>query len=105
MSQGNVEIVRRWAWAFEHDTDTFVELAHPEIEWAPFEENHLEIEEILDAGDDLLVILHLEGRGRGSGAEVDVRLYLHMKVRDGRVVYVFEHEDRAEALKAVGLEE
>ena len=70
--------------------------------WA---EHHLEIDEILDAGDDLVVIVHLEGRGRGSGAEVDVRLYLHMKVRDGRVVYVFEHEDRAEALEAVGLEE
>jgi len=129
VSQENVEIVHRWAWAFEHDADTFVELTHPEIEWAPFEENHtwfrgveaakrirdgwldawaehrLEIEETLDAGDDLLSIGHIEGRGRGSGAQVDVRLYLHMKVRDGKVVYVFEYQDRAEALKAVGLEE
>jgi hypothetical protein len=31
-----VEIVRRWLWAFENDDNVFRELAHPEIEWAPF---------------------------------------------------------------------
>ena len=129
MSQENVEIVRRWVWAFEHDTDTFLELAHPQIEWAPFEENHtvfhgvegaervragwleawaehhIEIEEIIDAGDDLVVAMHLVGRGKGSGVEADVRLYPHIKLRDGKAVYVFEYENRAEALKAVGLAE
>jgi ketosteroid isomerase-like protein len=127
MSEENVEIVRRWVWAFEHDTDTFLELVHPEIEWAPFEENHtvfhgvegaeqiragwldawaehrIEIEEIIDAGDDLVVGMHLVGRGKGSGVETDVRLYPHIKLRDGQAVYVFEHQDRTEALKAVGL--
>jgi hypothetical protein len=36
---------------------------------------------------------------------VDVRLYVHVKVKDGQLAYVFEYEDRAEALKAVGLSE
>jgi ketosteroid isomerase-like protein len=127
MSQRNVEIVRRWIWAFEHDTDTFLELAHPELEWAPFEENHtvfygsegamrvragwldawsehrIDIDEVIDQGDDLIAALHLTGRGKASGLEVDVRLYVHVKVRDGKPVYVFEHEDRDAALKAVGL--
>ncbi len=127
MSRENVEIVRRWVWAFEHDTDTFLELVHPDIEWAPFEENHtifhgvegaeqvrtgwldawaehrIDIEEIIDAGDDLVVAMHLVGRGKGSGVEADVRLYPHIKLRDGQAVYVYEHQDRAEALKAVGL--
>lgn len=46
---------------------------------------------------------HLIGRGRGSGVEVGVRLYGHLRVRDGKVVYVYEHEDRGDALKAAGL--
>jgi ketosteroid isomerase-like protein len=127
MSQANVEVVRRLIWAFEHDRDTFIELAHPEIEWAPFEENHtvfhglggalgirsgwldtwaehhIEIEEVFDRGDDVVVSMHLIARGKGSGIEVDVRVYPHVKVREGKVVYVFEYEDRAEALEAVGL--
>jgi len=128
MSQENIEIVRRWIWAFEHDTDTFVALAHPEIEWAPFEENHtvfhgldgalwirrgwldawaehrMDIEEIIDRGDDVVVSMHVIARGKGSGVEVDVRLYPHAKIRDGKVVYIFEHEDRAGALEAAGVD-
>ena len=129
MSQENVEVVRRYIWAFENDLDTFRELTHPAIEWAPVEENHtpshgiegaigirnrwleawdehrIEVEEILDAGTAVVASMHLIARGRGSGVEVELRVYSHVKVRDGKVVYVFEHEDRAEALKAVGLAE
>src|SRR5438477_353935 len=130
MSQENVEVVRRWILAFDNDTDTFSRLTHPEIEWMPFEDNHtpsngldsamrirngwldawdehrVEIEDALDGGDDdVVAIVHLIGRGRGSGVEVDVRLYGHLKVRDGMVVYLYEHEDRADALIAVGLAE
>jgi ketosteroid isomerase-like protein len=129
MSQQSVEVVQRWVWAFEHDTDTFLALAHPELEWAPFEENHtvfrgvegaiqirdgwldawaehrIDIEEMIDRGDDIIVVLHITGRGKASGLEVDVRLYVHVKVRDGKVAYLFEHEDRARALDAVGLTE
>ena len=128
MSQENVEIVRRYIWAFENDLDTFRELTHPAIEWAPVEENHtpshgiegavrirngwldawdehrVDIEEALDGGgDDVVATVHVIGRGRGSGVEVDVRLYLHLRVRDGNVVYLYEHEERADALKAAGL--
>ena len=35
-----MEIVGRWLWAFENSDETFVELTHPKIEWAPFEDNH-----------------------------------------------------------------
>ena len=122
-------MVRRWVWAFVNDTDTFLELAHPEIEWAPIEENHtvfhghegalqirtewlasfdeqrMVIEEILDRGDDVFAAVHLTGRGKESGAVVDIRVYTHVKVRDGKAVYLFEYTDRAEALKAAGIEE
>lgn len=128
MSQENVEIVRRWAWAAFNDQDVFAELTDPAIEWAPFEENHtvyhgldgarqilagwlgswsdhdLEIEELVDAGEQgVVATAHLTARGSESGVDVDVRLYVRFRFRDGRVVYVFEHTDRDEALKAVGL--
>jgi ketosteroid isomerase-like protein len=130
MSQENVEIARRWILAFDNDTDTFSRLTHPEIGWMPFEDNHtpsngldgamrirngwldawdehrVEIEDALDGGDDdVVATVHLIGRGKGSGVEVDVRLYGHVKVRDGKVVYLYEHEDRVAALAAVGLVE
>ncbi len=129
MSQENVDVVRRFLWAFENDGEAFRDALHSEIEWCPFEEGHtpsfgpggamrirngwleawdehrIDIEEIIDAGDDVVASLHLTARGKASGVEVDVRLYLHFKLRDGTVVYVYEHEHEAEALEAVGLRE
>jgi ketosteroid isomerase-like protein len=129
MSSENVEIVRRWAWAFNDDTDAFCELTHPQIEWAPFEENHtpsfgldralairdgwlsawdehdIDVAEMLDAGDDVVASVTLSGRGKGSGAGVDVHMYPHFKIRDGKVVYIFEYLQRADAVAAAGLEE
>jgi ketosteroid isomerase-like protein len=128
MSQESVEIVRRWLAAFDNDTDEFRQLTHPKIEWMPFEENHspshgldgamrirngwidawaehrADIEEMLDGGDDVFVSALLTGRGKASGVAVEVRLYGHVKVRDGKVSYVFEYEDRAEALEAAGVD-
>jgi ketosteroid isomerase-like protein len=130
VSEADVEIVRRWMWAFVNDTDTFRKLLHPDIEWMPFEDNNtpsygldgamrirngwldawdeysFEVHEILDAGGEgVFVAATIFGRGKTSGVEVDVHLYGHFKVRDGKVVYFYEYQDRHEALKAVGLEE
>ncbi len=129
MSQENIDLVRRWVWAFENDRDAFRDTLHPEIEWRPFEESHtpshghegalrirdewlatwdehrIELEEVVDKGDSVVASLHVTARGGASGVEVDVRLYGHFKVRDGRVVYLYEHEDKAEALEAAGQRE
>lgn len=124
----NSDIVRRWIWAFEHDRDAFRELTHPQIEWAPFEENHtvyhglggatdirtqwleswsehrMDVEKVIEeGGEDLVVTVHVTARGASSGAEVDVLLHGHMKVREGKVAYLYEHEERADALHAAGL--
>ncbi len=131
MSQENVEIrneaVRDFFAAFEDDDDAFRAVFHPEIEWYPIEENrtathgieaalwnrnqwletweehHLDVEEVIEDGDDVVAEVHITARGRGSGAEADVRFYAHFKVRDGRVAYIYDHDDRAGALKAAGL--
>ena len=34
-----------------------------------------------------------------------MHLYGHFKVRDGKVVYLFEHQEREAAFKAAGLTE
>ena len=130
MSQENIEIVRRWLWAFENDTDAFRDTLHPEIEWFPFEDSHspsygvegamrirnqwldawdehrvVDLEEAIEEDDSVVVSEHVTARGKASGAEVDVRLHFHFKVRDDKVAYVFEHGNRQEALEAAGLSE
>jgi hypothetical protein len=42
---------------------------------------------------------------QGSGVEADVRFFAQFKVREGKVVYIYDHDDRAEALQAAGLRE
>jgi ketosteroid isomerase-like protein len=61
------------------------------------------VEDMAERGEDVVASVHAMGRGRVSGVEVDVRLHLHFKLRDGKVVYIFEHEDKAAALRAAGL--
>jgi hypothetical protein len=36
---------------------------------------------------------------------VDIRFYAHFKLQDDKVVYIYDHADRAAALDAVGLSE
>jgi len=48
-------------------------------------------------------LIHIAGLGRASGATTDVPLYAQVKVRDGKIVYIYDHEDRAAALEAAGV--
>jgi ketosteroid isomerase-like protein len=126
MSQANVEIVRRFLWAFENDTDVFRGTLHPQIEWFPIEENQrrlygveaamrnrnewldtwdehgFDLEEVIEEGDSVVALVHITARGKTSGIETDVRFYAHFKMRDHQIVYVFDHGDRAAALDAAG---
>lgn len=120
-------MVRRFFSEFEGDDEAFRETLHPEIEWYPIEENRtptfgvhaamwnrnawleawdehtFHLEEVIESGDSVVVGVHITARGRGSGIEVDVRFYAQMKVRDGKIVYIYDHEDRTAALEAAGL--
>ena len=129
MSHENVELVKRWLGSFDSDPAAFRDTLHPEIEWFPFEDNHspshgadaamrirsqwldawdelrADLEEVRDEGDSVVASIHVVNRGKTSGVEVDVRLYVHFKIRDSKIVYLFEHTDKATALEAVGLSE
>jgi ketosteroid isomerase-like protein len=133
MSQENVEIVRRSIEAFQHDEEAWLSMSDPAIVWHPIEEGHIEghipsrgheaaigvrrrwlesweghqidVEEMEDGADSVVACLRVTGRGKRSGVEVDLRFYAHFKLRDGKVVYVYEHAERGEALEAAGLSE
>jgi ketosteroid isomerase-like protein len=123
------EAVREFFSAFDGEDDAFGACLHPEIEWYPIEENRtpnrgvdaalrnrnewletweeheLGVEEAVEDGDDVVVLVHIRARGRGSGIETDVRFYAQFKVRDGKVAYIYDHEDRNSAMQAAGLSE
>ena len=129
MSRENVEVVRRWFWAFENDTEAFRDTLHPQIEWYPIEEDNtpnlgieaavrnrnewldtwdshrFDWEVVAEEGENVVVAVHITARGKASGVEVDARFYGHVKVRDGKVAYIYDHGDREAALEAMGLRE
>jgi ketosteroid isomerase-like protein len=64
-----------------------------------------EPEEVIDAGDKVVVVQRSHGILKGSNAEVGLRFATVYAVRDARVVSVKQYRHRDEALKAVGLRE
>jgi uncharacterized protein len=133
MSEENVEVVRK-AWeAFKRrDNEAALALYDPEIEidlrrrvsadarvyyglegvqeffrdfLASFGEWKTEVEEWIDAGDQVIAMVRSYGRGRHSGVPVDM-LEAHLwTVRDGLLLRLQVFATRAEALEAAGLSE
>ena len=64
-----------------------------------------EIDELIDAGDRVLTVARESGRGKGSGVNVVQETFWVYALRDGQIVHAQVFVDRAEALKAAGLEE
>lgn len=70
-----------------------------------FERFDFDVEDIVDAGDDRVLMLVREWvRGIGSGADAQMESGWVLTVRDGKVVRVRPYLDRQEALQAVGLQ-
>ena len=128
MSQENVEIVRGSVEAYRRgDYAGASAYLAPDVVWSIGQErpahgpaavrgmwkrwdgawDELEtiIEEVVDAGDKVLVAVRYRGRGRGSGVEVDDRQFEVHTFRDGRCVHKVDFRERAEALDAAGLSE
>jgi ketosteroid isomerase-like protein len=126
--ESNLELVARWAAAFQgDDEEAFLATLHPEVEWHPVEEAHTAfhgheaaaqirrqwlstwadhegvIVDLAHAGDDVMLCGRLSGRGIASDVEVTIDLFVHFRVRDGRIAYIYEYADRDEALAAAGL--
>jgi ketosteroid isomerase-like protein len=65
-----------------------------------------EPERYFDVDDErVLVFIRVSSMGQTSRAAVETRIAQEFTIRDGLIVRVKVYRDRAEALKAVGLEE
>jgi ketosteroid isomerase-like protein len=70
-----------------------------------FDSPVFEIEELLDAGEHVVVIGVLRGQGQSSGIAVERRQGYVWTVRDGRAVRFAWFNDPTDALAAAGLDQ
>jgi ketosteroid isomerase-like protein len=134
MSQENVEVVREVFEAFRGGGwKQAAQLVDPEVEYhgtvgglqegqtahgqsqigqvfeeedlEAWEERRVEADEFIDAGDNVVVLLHEYVRGRGSGIELEAETAVVVAVSRGRVVRIQGYMDRHAALEAAGLSE
>jgi ketosteroid isomerase-like protein len=131
MTSHNIEIVRRFAecWARE-EWNEMADLVDPRVEqhgtvggveegtvrfgvdaiqrdyesveetWG---EHRIEIQELIDAGDRVVIFQREHLRGRSSGIETVLDAAVVVDLRDGRIVRLQGFMDRDAALAAVGL--
>jgi ketosteroid isomerase-like protein len=127
MSQANVEVVRRLFESYERgDYAEAAECLAPDVvyevgqelpalgraavramweRWdSTWEELETVPEELVDAGDQVLVTVKYSARGRGSGIKYEERLFDVYTFADGKCVHKREFRDRAEAAAAAGLD-
>jgi ketosteroid isomerase-like protein len=124
MSEENVEAIRR---GYEHFIATGEVRAHPDLvwdvsrlgwpdqqiypgvegatrfnaEWADaWDDWELEVEDYLDAGERVVVILNQRGRSKATGIPVDMRFAQVWTLRDGRATRMEMYASVEEALEA-----
>jgi ketosteroid isomerase-like protein len=130
MSAENVDVVRQGLVRFSESGEFDWELVHEDVEihdhdvldardyrgpsgfvrwvrdwasaWADFS---FEPEELIDAGDRVVVVARLKATGRSSGVELERRDGMVFELREGLVVRVDYFNSRRQALEAVGLGE
>ena len=132
MSRENVEIVRlAYEAANRADFETADSYVHPEIEFhtyghspeagvyrgkeavrkyneglfGQFKSIRFEVEELVDAGDRVVVVTTQHAVPKGGQAEMNVHVVEVWTIRDGLLAERRSYSTRAEALEAAGLRE
>ena len=132
MSQENVEIVRRLYEAVNQgDFATAAECIHPEIEFhtyarspeagvyrgkdavreyneslfGRFESTRFEVEELVDAGDRVVIVTTQRAVPKGGQEEMKVRIAEVWSIRDGLLAERRSYSTKEEALEAAGVRE
>jgi ketosteroid isomerase-like protein len=59
--------------------------------------------ELIDAGDDVVALLHQSGRSKTTGLEVDMDFAQVWTIKDGKQTRMRMYADLDEALREVGL--
>jgi ketosteroid isomerase-like protein len=132
MSQENVELLRR---GYEHVAGTGElprDVCHPDLVWDTttfggfnaercigvdeanrwlarwidgFNDWSIEVEEAIEAGDQVVAITRQRGTAGHGGPQVELRLAQVWTFRDGLIERMRMYPDRADALEAAGLQE
>ena len=130
MSRENVEVVRRINEQLLATGELALDLMHEDIQvldhdapdqgeyrghagvaqwledWgAAWGEWTYEPEQYIEAGDIVVALHGMTAKGRGSGVELDREDGVVYKLRDGKIAHIDYHNDRDQALEAVGLSE
>ena len=132
MSQENVEVVRELAEAWRRDDrDAWLAAWGEAAEFYPLRsqlEGHpyrgrdglrkfmaeidedwayirFEVDEIRDAGEQVLALAHVAARGRASRLDLHHPIGIILTVRQAKLVYARFYSDSSDALEAVGLAE
>jgi ketosteroid isomerase-like protein len=127
MSERNVELVRRAVpnldvfWGMLDEYVVWDVRAYPGVDlgpvhvgredvikssrhyWGTFDDYRVEIEEIIDAGQSVVLVVREVGRGKGSGAPVERRQAQVWTFRDDRIIRWECFPTKADALEAVGV--
>jgi ketosteroid isomerase-like protein len=131
MSQDNVDVVMRGLEYFAATGEPLEEIVAPDFVWdmstfrgwpeqplyegldgmrtflsdwtTAFDDWHLELDSVHDAGEKVVVILRQHGRAKLTGMPLDMPFAQVFTVRDGRQARMQMYSDAAEALEAVGL--
>jgi ketosteroid isomerase-like protein len=75
------------------------------LDWLePWASYHQEVEELIDAGDRVLVLARDRGQRPDVNAEIEIIASSVWEVREGRVVRVAFYTDRDDAFDAAGVE-
>ena len=132
MSQENLDTIRRgyadlnrrdveaWLNAFHADAEMHDLAGGPEAPprrghealraWVEsvdslWEDGRYEPQEIIDAGDFVVVAVRVRGRRRHTGVNIDVSMFQVFEMRQGRIQRGTAYLDKDEALEALGLSE
>jgi ketosteroid isomerase-like protein len=132
MSQENIELVRAVYEAVDRgDLDTANSYLHPEIQFhtyvhapeagvyrgkeavqkynkglfAQFESLRIEVEELVDAGDRVVVVTTQHAVPKGGDQEIEVHLAEVWTIRDLMLAERHSYSTKDQALEAAGLEE
>jgi ketosteroid isomerase-like protein len=132
MAQENVEIIQRGYSGGDINSRVLVEILHPEVEllgaiggmeegnitrgrdavaqaldvdFEIWEERRMELQQVIDAGDRVIALVHEYRRGKGSGVAVEADIALVYGFKEGQVVRIEPYMSQADALEAAGLSE
>lgn len=130
MPEENVDILRSALEGARSDPEALFAILDPEVEWdtvhqmpdgavtvgvasvrkffrgwvGAFEDYSFVVEEMIDAGDDVFVVMRHRGTGRTSGVLAEAVLPQVWTLRDGKVVRYRGFTEEADARRAAGLQ-